>query len=151
MPHAELSDAYLRTDRPIGSEFWPAVAVLIPYVAVSQPSDVYFVAWGASTLLRATSIASRRSLGNMSRVTMAVTANNRAKSGVRYKSPSGCSIDSGTTVQSEAMQARTRLSVVDDPTAPLGSKAKHAIVAGISATAAMITSAMAPFPNRRCQ
>jgi hypothetical protein len=103
MAPLELSDAYLRTDRPIGSEFWPmAVAVLIPYVAVSQPSDVDFVAWGASTLLRATSIASRRSLGNMSRVIMAVTANNRAKSGVRYKSPSGCSIDSGTTVQSEA-------------------------------------------------
>jgi hypothetical protein len=67
---------------------------------------------------------------------MAVTANNRAKSGVRYKSPRGCSIDSGTTVQSEAMQARTRLSVVDDPTAPLGSEVKHAIVAGISATPA---------------
>src|ERR1700681_3195408 len=116
-----------------------AVAVLIPYVAVGQPSDVDFVARGASTLLHATSIASRRSLGNMSRVTMAVTANNRAKSGVRYKSPSGCSIDSGTTVQSEAMQTRTRLSIVADPTAPLGSKVKYAIAVGISATPVMIT------------
>src|SRR5258708_1223768 len=103
--------------------FWLA------YGTVRQLSGADFVAWGASTLLRATSIASRRSLGNTSRVTMAVTANNRAKSGVRYKSPSGCSIDSGTTVQSEAMQTRTRLSIVDDPTAPLGSKVRNAIIA----------------------
>ena len=53
--------------------------------------------------------------------------------------------------RSEAMQARIILSIVVDPTAPLGSKVKHAIVAGISATPAMITSAMAPFPNRCCQ
>ena len=85
-------------------------------------------------MLRAISIASRRSLGNTSLVTMAVTANNRAKSGTRYNSPSGCSIDNGTTVQSEATQARTTLSVTADPTAPFGSNARHAIVAGISAT-----------------
>jgi hypothetical protein len=35
-----------------------------------------------STLLRPTSIASRRSLGNTSRVTMAVSANNRGKRAV---------------------------------------------------------------------
>ncbi len=119
--------------------------------AIGQPSGADFFAGVANTLLRATSIANRRSLGNTSRVTMAVTANNRAKSGMRYKSPSGCSIDIGTTVQSEAMQARTKLSVVVDPTAPLGSKIKHAIAAGISATPMMIARAMAQFPNRCCQ
>ena len=87
--------------RGVGSEL-SFVAALTSLRHLHQPSGADFVAWGANTLLRATAIASRRSLGNMSRVTMAVTENNRTKSGVRYKSPSGCNIDSGTTVQSEA-------------------------------------------------
>ena len=82
---------------------------------------------------------------------MAITANNSAKSGMRYNSPSGCSIDNGTTVQSEATLARSKLSNTADPTAPLGSNAQHAIVAGISVKPAIITSAMAPFPYRCCQ
>ena len=76
-----------------------------------------------STLLRTISMASRRSRGNTSLVTMAVIANNRIKSGERYNSPSGCSIDNGITVHSEATQARTILSVTADPTAPFGSNA----------------------------
>src|SRR5689334_6185060 len=112
------------------------------YITIGQPSGADLVA--GSTLLRTTSIASRRSLGDTSRVTMAAAANNRAKSGVRYKSPSGGSIASGTTVQSEATQARTPLIAVVDPTAPFGSKLKHAITVGISATPTIITRAMAP-------
>ena len=73
------------------------------YIAVGQQPGADFIVWGPSTLLRATSTASRRSLGKMRRVTMAIIANSNAKSGVRYKSPSGCIIDNGKTVQNEVI------------------------------------------------
>jgi hypothetical protein len=54
-------------------------------------------------------------------------------------------------MQTEAMQAQKNFPVVEDPTAPLGSKTEQANTNGISAIPDMITRAMPPFPNRCCQ
>jgi hypothetical protein len=95
----------------------PRYAASCPPQSISRPAS-------PRAQTRAISITSHRSLGNISRVTNAAIGNSKVKSGVRYRSSSGCRIDRGTIVHNEAMQARTRLSIVVELTAPPG--ADHA-------------------------
>ena len=85
-------NASFRADRPArdrassdgyGRSQCPSWRIDIAMSQFRQASGADRRARGASTLLRTISIASRRSLGNTSLVTMAVTANNNAKSGMR--------------------------------------------------------------------